>query len=450
MDLALQRRLYQACDPAAALDPDDPRNVDLDGDDGGQGVRGDRWAESIADEVSLGGEHPTLTLFTGLPGSGKTTELRRIKARLARGSEPLLAVIIDAADSLSLSDPVDVVDVLAAILQGAERAVLVAEGKDPDAALRDGSMQRLWSWLTKTDVEFSRIEWGYGPAMMGAKLVTELKTRPTVRAQVREIVSRHLAAFVREVHDELEALSKRVQRVGEPRWRGMVVILDSLERVHALSDQLGAVLQAAERLFSAQREFLRLPVHALYTVPPALYLRLRVDVRFLPMIKLADRSGARFAPGYDAARRLIEARVSQSELNELFGAPSRAARVESLIAASGGYPRELVRLLQRCVARHADLSRPGGFERVLSREVDQRRQIVRFANAAEWLARVRRQRDLVVEGDTERALALQMLTENVVLYYLNDRGWFDVHPAVSGMEEVQRELASLERDGGAG
>lgn len=442
MEFTALQRLYEACDPTVALGPDDPRNVDLDVvDASGECVRGDRWAELIARRIALGGAQPTMTLFTGLPGSGKTTELLRLQAQLRFGERRLLTVIVDAADTLSLSERVDLTDVLAALLHGSERAVLEAEGRDPEEALRDGAMRRLWNWLSRTDLEFTRIEWGYSADQMSGKLVSELKTRPVVREKVRQIVAQHLSAFVQQVHDEFRKLAERVQAIGEARWKGLVVVLDSLERVQAPAERWDEILRGTERLFSEQLGHLRLPVHVLYTVPPALFLRLRERVQFLPMIKLHDRHGRPNQRGIDATRRMIEARVPVPYLNELFGAPARAARVAALISASGGYPRELVRLLRVCIEQHDLLSRAGGFERILRREGDGYRRIVRGANAQAWLAGVHQKGVLTLEHERDREVALHMLSANVLLYYLNDEEWFDLHPAVLEMQEISDLLA---------
>ncbi len=85
-------------------------------------------------------------LFTGLRGTGKSTEIRRLYTRL---SDPvkrnLLTVLIDADDVLDLTAEIDVSDVLALVLLHTERAVIAAEGGNATDALKDGAVQRLWT-----------------------------------------------------------------------------------------------------------------------------------------------------------------------------------------------------------------------------------------------------------------------------------------------------------------
>jgi hypothetical protein len=131
-------------------------------------------------------------------------------------------------------------------------------------------------------------------------------------------------------------------------------------------------------------------------------------------------------------------------LNEIFGDKSEA-RIERLIDWSGGYPREIVRLLQRYLGTPMEkwpLS-DGDFERVLNQIADDYRKIV-GTGTYEWLARVAVQQYLVLEGDADREIADRLLQNNAILRYLNDRDWFDIHPAVRQIpgvsEQIQQQL----------
>src|SRR5690606_38638005 len=114
-----------------------------------------------------------------LPGSGKTTELRRLMSLLESdvGSR-MLPVRVDAEQVIDLSNGVDIPDLLAPLVHEVERAVLQVEGKDPDDATREGYLERFWHWLNNTEVEFNKTDLGIpGPKA----LVAELRTRPSFR-----------------------------------------------------------------------------------------------------------------------------------------------------------------------------------------------------------------------------------------------------------------------------
>jgi hypothetical protein len=435
MDQATRKRYYNRCKPYESLPPEDERNVDLDRL-GAQRVRGINWVERLATAVELS-DQPVFELFTGLPGSGKSTELQRLAYRLGRpDGANLLAVLIQAEDVLDIANPIDIPDILTAILFSTERAVLAAEGKDVDQGMEQGYLSRFWEWLTTTDVELKGAEFA---VPSGPKLVVEMKTRPNLRKRVRDTVAANLTTFLKQVSDEMVGLN---QRTRDCRRAGLVVILDSLEKLRGISTNWHEVLNSAERVFAGGAPYLRLPVHVIYTIPPALVTRRFERTEFMPMIKLRDKGGNPWREGFDAARTLVRQRVPDDVLRELLG-DACEERLERLIAWSGGYPREIVRLLQSVIAMPLSPLADGDFARVLNEVGDAYRKIVP-AEAFDWLAQVSLDHYLTLQNDLHRQAADLMLSNNAVLRYLNDNDWFDLHPAVEkipGVIEARRKLA---------
>ena len=434
MDPVSRRTYYNKCHPLDTLDPGDERYVNIDAIDPEHPVRGEDWVARLAGRIQLS-DRPVYELFTGLPGSGKSTELRRLVQRL-QANHGLLPVLIDGEEAIDLSNPIDVPDIYFAILYYTDAKVLELEGKSAAGAMQEGYLTRFWNWITTTDINLKQAEFAVADK---AKLVVELKDRPSLRAQVRRSVAAHLPRFLEDAHDELRRLERRAIKLG---FGGLVVIFDSLEKLRGTSTNWNEVMESAERIFGSGASYLRLPVHVLYTIPAALTVRLRLDaVHFLPMIKLQDRNGDRFEPGIDAAYMIATQRVPMNALREIFGKESEA-RLERLVAWSGGYPREIVRLLQLYLGTPMEkwpLSE-SDFERVLNQIADDYRKIV-GTSAYEWLARVAVQQYLVLEGDADREIADRLLQNNAVLRYLNDRDWFDIHPAVRQIPGVSEEIA---------
>ncbi|WP_300441499.1 ABC transporter ATP-binding protein [Zoogloea sp.] len=434
MDFATQRTYYNRCHFQESLAPDDARNLDIDGI-GPQKVRGSNWVETLARKIEFS-DPPVFLLFTGLPGSGKSTELRRLIARLSKPPRgDFLPVLIDGETSLDLTNPVDIPDVIAAILFAVEEAVLKAEGRDPEQAMMEGYFTRLWNWLTQTDLELGKGEF---TVPGGPKLVAEMRTRPSLRGKVRSIIASHLSLFLKQAREELELLEARARQCGHSR---LVVIFDSLEKLRGTSENWEQVLASAERIFAGGAPHLHLPVHVLYTIPTALVSRRFEHVSFLPMIKLANRDGTPFPPGFDAARELVRRRVPDNAIAEILG-PDSEARIAELIHWSGGYPREIVRLLQLALA-HDDLplSQPD-FERIFNELKDAYRKIVP-ADAFDWLAQVATEQYYTVLNNDHRQIADQMLLNNAVLRYVNGNDWFDLHPAVAEIPGVKKARAAL-------
>lgn len=433
------RALFNRCDPAEALEPDDERNVDLDTLSApGRLVRGVNWVSRLARRIELA-DGPVTLLFTGLRGSGKSTELKRLAARLRDPcGAGMLTVTINAESVLDLHNPIDVPDLIAAVLVETERAVLQTEGADPARALQDGWLSRFSAWLTRTDVELRSMGVTVGDKSLGsANLVMEMKTRPALRARVRQTVTAHLSSFLRDAQREFATLRERAEGAG---WRGLVVIVDSLEKLRGTSSNWAQVVESAERVFVGGAPYLSLPVHVVWTVPPAMLSR-RIDhVEFMPMIKLQERGGGAFSPGVAAARAIIERRIPREHLSELLGPTSHSARVERLIGWSGGYPRELVRLLQASLIASDGPIAEHAFNRVFNELADEYRKVVP-TGLFPWLARIAREHYLTLDDPQQQHAADLMLSNNVILRYLNDRDWFDLHPAVREIPGLREMIA---------
>lgn len=428
------KRYYNRCQPAEPLEPGDDRNVDFDADP--HRPRGLVWVDRLYRPIQLA-DAPVMLLFTGLPGSGKSTELRRLAQRLAseQGTN-LLPVVVDAEEVLDLTNPIDVPDIIATVVAAVERAVLALEGKSDSP----GWLGRFWDWLAGTDVELKKVSLGVGEI---AKLDLELKARPSLREQVHTVIARNFTAFVDRAREELVRLEERARASGR---RGIVVIYDSIEKLRGLSTNFTDVLASAEAVFGSGAPYLRLPVHVVYTVPVALAARSLARIIFMPMIKLHNRDtpAVPYAPGVAALREMIRRRVPDEALLEVLG-PQAEERVGALIQLSGGYPREVIRLLRSVFLVGEFPLDDGEFKRVLNDVRTELRQVVP-ADAFEWLARVAKDKFLTIETEEHRAAADLMLSNNVIMRYRNDDEWFDLHPAARAIPGVLAALARLERD----
>lgn len=141
-----------------------------------------------------------------------------------------------------------------------------------------------------------------------------------------------------------------------------------------------------------------------------------------------------------AARRLIERRIPPALLADLFGAPNVDLRLRQVIAWSGGYPRDIIRMLRSFLDESLDGPiNEGTLRRVLQRQSETIRQTVPDY-AFPWLAEVALGKRLPLANEDQRQVTGRMLQNNLVMRYQNDEGWFDLHPAVASMPEIQRAV----------
>ncbi|MBM4342137.1 MAG: hypothetical protein FJ100_02025 [Deltaproteobacteria bacterium] len=427
MLFADRRKYYNRCIPNEVLAPDDPRNVDIDAIEvAGEKPRGVVWSQRLADHFLLA-DQPVCRFVTGLPGCGKSTDLRRLAQHLREDrTAKLLPVVVEADDYFDLDAPIDVPDLLCGIVIATEAAVAKECGGNPGTP---GVAQRLWTWLTQTDVELTKLSAKAGVA----EAVLELKQRPDLRERFRNNAASQVRALVDHVRKDMGALQAQAQAAG---WAGLLVIVDSLEKLRGISTTWLQVLDSAERVFVQQADDLALGVHAVYTVPMALMWRMRRPIDVVPMIKLHDRLDLADPPrllpaGREAARTIVRQRIDEAGLQALFGDDWSAA-VDDLIRLSGGYPRELVRLLQNAVHAVGDVPLDAQARERLAAEFRDQLQRMVARDDLPMLREVARERQVRVDRAQLSALD-HLVRAQVILAYHNAQPWFDVHPAVRGL-----------------
>lgn len=430
---------YNRCDPYESLQPDDARNVPFDEPSAsGEQVRGSDWVGLLATSF-LFATKPVKRYFSGLPGSGKSTELRRLARRLA---PKMFVVQVDILEFVDPTSPLEAADLLIPMLYATQRERLRAKGTPDDqiaAALRGSPFDRFVSFLTQTHVFIQRGQ----VAVPGgaATFALELKGQTNVRARVREYVLDAPVTFREKIAEAFNELLTEVRTEGLEQ---IVVVVDSLEKVEGTTENWQQVLLSFERLFANGAGVLELPVHALYTLPPALVFRSNVGtIDFMPMIKLRDRRGHPNAHGVSLACDLVYKRIDVADLKLILGEAKVDARLGRLISWSGGYPREIVRVLAdliRVAVSAWDPSKPESalalsdarFDAFLRQHTDAIRNVINKEDLP-LLRAIHETHDKLPENDAERVILERLFRVNVVLRYRNDDQWFDVHPAIESM-----------------
>lgn len=443
MEHAHRQELYARCDPYEVLGADDvDRYVDVDDVDA-PGVedpellrpRRYAWIDRIAHKFELS-RKPLQLLLTGLPGSGKSTELRRVAARLARADGAgLYPVWIDAEQVLDLDQPIDVADLVLAIIAETERAVLELEARHSGSRelAYESPLHRLWNFLNNTKLESEQGDFAFpGVASLGVKL----KTDPSLRERVRTAVKARKTEFPEQAREHMSQLEARVRKYEvagqlERKYAGVIVLFDSLEKLRGFTHNYGDVLKSAEHVMSQGAQDINLGVHALYTVPIAVARRIE-GVQLMPLIKIRERdTGQPFEPGIEALRQIVHKRIPSEALAEIFG-PDHEQRVAALIERSGGYPRELVTLLREALEDTFPLS-DAAFRRLLANRADEYKRKIPSTEALELLRRISRDRGPLIGPDEHRDLMESLLTRSLVFVYQNDEEWADINPALASL-----------------
>ena len=438
-DAAYLRAFYQAL-VDRPLEPDDSWYVDLYHDP--------RLAPfDPVEQIATGIEwsDPASThLFSGFRGTGKSTELRRLRSRLQRGGARV--VLCDMVDTLNLASPIDISDFLIAAA-GAFGDALAADplllGHQPG---QRSYWARLVEFLAATRIDVDEL----GVAAAGGSLRASLRQDPSFRDRLRERMAGHLGALVADVHRFVAEGVEALRRVHGPETR-VVWLLDSIEQIRGTSISNAAGASASvEALCATHSAALRFPgMHVVYTVPPWLKIRspgIAGDyggMQLLPCVRVRGLDGRPFAPALDALERLVTRR---GDWQRLLG---ERPRLDRLVLASGGYLRDLFRLLQACLRLGN-----GGPLPVPDRVVDAALAEVRSSYLplpradATWLAEIQGSRNpglLVHQVGPDKSLyhLSRFFDTHMVLCYRTDDDWYDVHPLLR--DEVDRQIAELHR-----
>lgn len=365
-------------------------------------------------------EVESVQLVAGFRGTGKTTELSRLEKMLWEHDFHVIRVDLD--DFVDMHSPVDIREFLL-ILAGAISEQLTSErllGKEK--GIEKSFVERLHGLLPKIPSEVTA-----NAGIANVKLA--LRGDPGFRGQVREQLSGRLAELTRQIrayHEEiLDALRKRAGR--EVR---LVVILDSLEHLRGTGETSEQVRRSVEELFLTHADRISLPdTHMVLSVPAFLFLEannlaaqfMNGAVQAWPAYQVKRRNGER-TEVVDRIIRLVERRGDWRQIL------SDERALERLIFASGGHLRDLLNMLLEAVHLAGLGVQESAAEKIVS--IAQRAYLPLYKDEIEVLGRIAADRSLKeIRGD-EREHVLRFLDSGILLCYLNDDLWYDVHPLV--------------------
>ena len=379
--------------------------------------------------------------FSGFRGSGKTTELFRLRKLLK--DDDCLVFYADALDYLSPADAIDIGDMLL-VIAGAFNDQLIEQ--DLGNGLKESWWARASHYLKTTEVEVPEIEVGGDIAGVGVKLKAALKTSPTFRQQVSKALVHRLKELKNHVD---EFFAENLQRIRKETGTDtkIIFIFDQLEQIQGTRANEADVVDSITRLFSNSREMLTIPhIHLVYTVPPWLKFVLRnFQARILPTIKLwKKKDRARVSEGYQTLISVLKLRFTEEGFERFFGklTPKGShALAEKLIEHSGGHFRDLLRLLEETILR---TRKPPVTRDIVDRAIATVRRSFEGISRedAVVLQKIADQRACIPETNSPQEITrlATFLNTHVVLYFINGDEWYDLHPLIRGeVAEIMRQ-----------
>jgi hypothetical protein len=379
--------------------------------------------EEIANEIDWqrGGG---VCLFTGQRGTGKSTELKRLKQRL----EELGCIVLyaDLSEYLLLTKEVEITDFLMSLAGAMSEKI---EERYHACPGNRSYWDRLAHFL-QSRVEIEE----FGTTIAGVELKASLKNDPDFKQQVQQRMRGHVAQLVREAHEFIAEAVRFVRDREHDPARKVVLLVDSVERIRGVGEEAMRVYESVRNLFFGHAEHLRIPyLHTVYTIPPylsvlaagaGLLMGGAATRRLVSAHIYLNRSREPDPAGLALMRAVIDRRFP--DWTEIFTSDS----LDRLALSSGGDLREFFRLIRLCLpAVRDDAQLPLSEPAAKSAENSVRGEMLPIpADHLEWLQRIAESHETYLASDADLPTLAHFLDNRLVLNYRNGDNWYDIHP----------------------
>ena len=425
MELSVLQEFYKASNPSRPIQ--DPRYY-IDFAD----VRGGDIVQELARTITvLSQGESTTQLLTGHVGSGKSTELFRLRDRLETAGYHV--VYFESDTDLEMTD-VEVTDILLVMARQIS-ASLEATGIN----LRPGYFQRLFQNIADTlqmPMEISNVSFSVGIA----NITAQSKESTDLRNQLHQYLEPRTKSILDSINEEF--LAPAIAQLQAQGRAGLVVIVDNLDR---MSTQLkpGDRPQPQYLFVDRADQLKRLNCHVLYTIPISLAFsddfqilkeRFGLPPSVLAMVPIRNISGVVNEDSINKLRQMIMARAypDLSERDRLLQIPQvfdTPATLDRLCMISGGHMRSILRFIYGCLRKQEPPISREVLEQVIRNE---RNDMAALIDNPEWQLLFQAVKDRTFQGNSD----YNSLLRNLFLYeYRDERGrWVDINPVLAETE----------------
>jgi hypothetical protein len=310
---------------------------------------GDDVKLRLSREIARRSGQSAVHLLTGLRGTGKTTELYRVKNRLEGGVDGrrFFVSMLEAEKSLELSD------VNAELLSYQIISQLVTDLQGVGFQVSGPVL----SFFKDLRTEFKKLK--IDAIELGNGLVKFTLRIQDVTGDRRMDYQRLLQGNLPRIHDmanEHLLVDARAWLEKRKNVHDILIVVDELDRMPKSADW--------DRLFIDGASWLRaLGCHMLYTVPLELYYSKQqtqlldiygTDMMILPVMPVYERSGNKHLLALEALSEIVSrrGRAAGLEICDIFDGEEL---LHEILIMSGGHVRTLLRMLRSMLNRCDDL-----------------------------------------------------------------------------------------------
>lgn len=374
-------------------------------------------------------------LFTGQRGTGKSTELKRLK-QVLENEYGCVVLYIDMSEYMLTSKEVEISDFMISLAGAISEAIEHRYGSSP---ANRNYWERVSTFL-QSEVQLD----GISHKVKSTDLKLSLKSDPDFKLRIQQALRGHIARLIRQAHEFIGEAIELVRTSERNPEAKVVLIVDSIERIRGSGDDAMRVYDSVRNLFFDHAEDLRIPpLHIVYTVPPYLSILApgagslmsgAITHRLVSTHVFKDRSREPDEKGLALMREVIQRRCADWAC--LF-APDALDR---LALATGGDLREFFRMIQAWLATvrdDGDLPLPK--ESLATIEEMARREMMPIpANYLEWLKRIAGSHETCLDNNDGLPTLAHFLDNRLVMNYRNGTDWYDVHPLLREVVDAHR------------
>ncbi|CAA6804817.1 MAG: Unknown protein [uncultured Thiotrichaceae bacterium] len=417
---------YRNCDPEQPLTADDERYVDLAESRGTPQI-----ARSITRNISRSNNDTYLQLlFTGHRGSGKTTELFRLKRELE--NHKFFTIYLDIEETIDLGS-LSYLDVLIAIAKQVQISL-----HEADMPISEVLLDSIATWFaeriivddTQTAHEAkisTKAEAGIKIPFfkLFADLTANIKAASSRRETIRINLKREISVFIQKLNT---LIGEARQTVQNNNYKDLVIIVDGLEKMHYELNEEGQ--SSHSELFVRHAEQLRSPAcHIIYTVPVSLAYNQNLgadfdDIKVLPMVKTNER-------GIQQLVNVVEQRVDIGAVFET------RELLEELARTSGGVVRDLMRLIRMSTDTDSEKISQKEISDAINTLKKQYDRLIRNDDIENFKQIVQTRR---VQADESFS---RLLNLRLILEYENGERWASLHPVIHEIDWVSEALSDI-------
>jgi hypothetical protein len=374
--------------------------------------------------IAMSGDIPVTRLITGHRGSGKTTELKRVKQIFETDDRKVFVSFLEAQEWLNLQD-VEAEDIALHMVRQ-----LVADLSAAGCSLALAKVIQAFEEFKKVlqaSVELSDFKFSAAGVGVGLKV----KDVPGAQGKLRELLGKRLPTLHQLINEEILVEARKC--LLQKGYQDILVIVDDLDKIPERQTTDRRVTNHVVMFIEQAASLRSLKCDVLLTVPIELAYSKRGqelgfiyggDLHSLPVIPVASKNGDPYRPGLAALRTIVEDRAKKAGLSlaEIFRGD---ADLDRLCSVSGGHLRSLFILLRSSMEHCGSLPlTESAIELTIRKKAH---ETARPLKTADWkiLRKVHK-----TKSSSDSELFFDLLRSLFIFSYTDEGGkiWYDWNP----------------------